>query len=383
MDEKQLMKSELDRVSMAKSALMLDSPFFATLSLRLKTVADLTCPHCMGTDGVRLVINPTLTAELPKEEIVGVICHEDMHVATGHPFRMEQRKPFKWNMAADYAINPIVLDAGFKLPKGVLLKEEFRNQCAEWIYDRLPDKNGDDGDKDWNYGGIIQPTGESGEKLSPSEMQSMEMKWQLAVRQAAQIAKSQGRLPGGLEQFLDDLLDPVVPWKEVLARFLLTNARNDYTWRKPNSRYTQFGLYLPTLESPSLPTVVWLIDSSGSRDDEQLRSDLAEAASVLRTYQTTLIIIQVDAAVQKVDTIATEDIADLKFFKVKGRGGTDFRPGFEWLTENGIEPCCAIYMTDGECNSFPEPPDFPVLWGLTSNPYHWYPPFGESIQIRD
>ena len=39
---------------------------------------------------------------------------------------------------------------------------------------------------------------------------------------------------------------------------------------------------------------------------------------------------------------------------LKGRGGTDFRPGFEWLDEQGIQPAVCLYFTDMECSSYPE-----------------------------
>ena len=41
---------------------------------------------------------------------------------------------------------------------------------------------------------------------------------------------------------------------------------------------------------------------------------------------------------------------------LKGRGGTDFRPGFAWLAEQGLQrPSCCLYFTDMECDSYPDP----------------------------
>jgi len=37
-------------------------------------------------------------------------------------------------------------------------------------------------------------------------------------------------------------------------------------------------------------------------------------------------------------------------------------PPFKWVEENGIEPKCLVYLTDLCCNSFPQAPDYPVLW---------------------
>ena len=53
----------------------------------------------------------------------------------------------------------------------------------------------------------------------------------------------------------------------------------------------------------------------------------------------------------------------------KGRGGTDFRPGFEWLAEQGIRPGVCLYFTDMECSRYPEAePSFSVVWVNWSDP---------------
>jgi predicted metal-dependent peptidase len=44
-------------------------------------------------------------------------------------------------------------------------------------------------------------------------------------------------------------------------------------------------------------------------------------------------------------------------------------------------PSCVIYFTDGYCDSFPEPPDYPTLWILTDKA-NFQPPFGEVIHIE-
>jgi len=62
----------------------------------------------------------------------------------------------------------------------------------------------------------------------------------------------------------------------------------------------------------------------------------------------------------------------------RGGGGTDFRPVFAWVDENHIQPVCLIYLTDLCCYSYPEPPDYPVLWVTDSRRTA---PFGETVRI--
>ena len=47
--------------------------------------------------------------------------------------RRGNRNPARWNMACDYSINPIPLDAGLTLPKDVLIDNRFRGLSAERI----------------------------------------------------------------------------------------------------------------------------------------------------------------------------------------------------------------------------------------------------------
>ena len=67
--------------------------------------------------------------------------------------------------------------------------------------------------------------------------------------------------------------------------------------------------------------------------------------------------LQVDTALRD----AADDLPDE--IALKGRGGTDFRPGFEWLDEQGIQPTVCLYFTDMECCSYPETePSFSTIW---------------------
>jgi predicted metal-dependent peptidase len=76
---------------------------------------------------------------------------------------------------------------------------------------------------------------------------------------------------------------------------------------------------------------------------------------------------------------------DAPVFKPAGGGGTDFRPVFEKVAEEGLEPACLIFMTD--CmGTFPEePPPYPVLWLSTIRPEElsegYTPPFGELLYL--
>ena len=96
----------------------------------------------------------------------------------------------------------------------------------------------------------------------------------------------------------------------------------------------------------------------------------------------TVVVLQVDAALQDVATYSASDLPVET--ALKGRGGTDFRPGFAWLEEQGIQPGVCLYLTDMECNRYPEAePQFPVTWcNWGAPPDDWNrEPWGERIDF--
>ena len=145
-------------------------------------------------------------------------------------------------------------------------------------------------------------------------------------------------------------------------------ARSDYSWSFPNRRFIDGGLYLPSIRSEGIDAIAVIIDTSGSLPAQTHADFWAEVREVATEIQPeSVIILQVDAALQDVAEYAACDLPDE--IVIKGRGGTDFRPGFEWLDEHGIQPSVCLYLTDMLCSSYPDTePHFPVIWANYSNP---------------
>jgi predicted metal-dependent peptidase len=131
------------RIQKARTALLLDHPFFGTLLFRLGARARSSIAT-MATDGVSLYFNPEFVDSLSSAELIGVLAHETMHPALQHHTRRGGREPKRWNMACDYAINPLLVDAGLTLPKNVLLDDRFCGMSAERIYNLLEDEEEND-----------------------------------------------------------------------------------------------------------------------------------------------------------------------------------------------------------------------------------------------
>jgi predicted metal-dependent peptidase len=387
------------RLSAARAALVMDHPFFGALSLRMNLVEETKGrTRTMMTDGRSIFYSRGYVRGCSDVELVGVLAHEVMHPALLHHTRRGKRDPSLWNDAADYAINPILIEAGFTLPGKPLVDPSYEGMTAEQIYDALNQPSGSEdnedkedsragsdssgkADADGNEDGDGTQAGQGdladrpGAVVDAPDPAQQEAEWQVALKQAAQVAQMMGQLPAGIAQAVEGV-KPRIGWKAILRRFVQQVASADYSWRMPNRRYIAGGLYLPEIRSESMPPIVVVVDSSGSTLSV-LPVFKAELQSIVEECQPeATIVIMADAMVQRVDRFERGDPIE---FNVEGLGGTDFRPAFEHIDREQLDPACLIYLTDGDGWYPDEPPDYPTLWAITSAGTH--APWGETVHV--
>ena len=218
---------------------------------------------------------------------------------------------------------------------------------------------------------------------TPLDVAAEEQAWDEAMHQAVSLAKAQGSRPRRIEETLRDAHRSRLDWRVLLRQYLVSAARDDYRWSVPNRRFIDAGLYLPSMHCEGIDTLAVLIDTSDSLDTDTLArfwTELRAVAGELRPD--TLVVVQVDTEVQDAAVYHFGDLPEE--LTAKGRGGTDFRPGFAWLDREGITPDCCLYLTDMECDRYPEsPPPYPVLWCNwgPAPPEHLREPWGERIDL--
>ncbi len=430
------------KVIRARASLVLDHPFFGHLALRMKLKEDSTCDTAWS-DGRTLAYNPFYVNMLPGDKLKGLMGHVVMHPACRHHLRRNGREAGMWNMACDYAINWILLEAGLNLPDGYLDDPALRGKTADDIYLHLkterdrqraddqkrtvekqsmeageevdaPEITDQDnrmrregeskkGDADSMEAETFESDspdeeretldqgdpGRSGEvRDAPSaeedaggmgEETAEESQWRINLAQAASRARSMGDLPAGLARMIASLLSPKLNWRELLHRFIQASARCDYAWMPPNRRYIHQNLYLPAMRSTDLPEVVVAVDTSGSVSAHELDQFAAELSAILETCAETVHLLYCDTRVARARTVQRQDLPLI--LDPIGGGGTDFRPAYDWVAQQGIHPLCMIYLTDLACNRFPPAPPYPVLWACTGEE-STSPPFGECISIN-
>ena len=218
---------------------------------------------------------------------------------------------------------------------------------------------------------------------APLDVTAEEQAWDEAMHQALNIARAEGKVPGQIEETIRSAHASTLDWRTLLRRYMTDATRSDYSWSLPNRRFIDSGLYLPSIHSEGIETIAVIVDTSGSLPAATLAAfwaELREVAAEIRPES--VVVLQVDAAVRDAAEYAPDDLPDE--IALKGRGGTDFRPGFEWLDAQGIQPGVCLYFTDMGCSDYPESePAYPTVWvNYSTPPSDWNrEPWGERIDI--
>ena len=421
------------RVSDCVTGLLRKQPFFGSLVLRLPLRADPT-RKTLASDGHEIRYSPKWVAETDAHLIETAMARVVMACVLKHHTRRNERDPERWQTASQLVTHALLRDAGFTLPPDARVWEDV---SVEQAYDRLADPgdggntsraaeaasagaagqppatgNGDESrdpsDPDDGERSPQGPDGASGAPPShdpsgtgevmdadsregqgsgssdlPVDTAAEEQAWDEAMHQALNIARAEGKVPGCVEETVRNAHSSTLDWRALLRRYMTDATRRDYSWSAPNRRLIDSGLYLPSIRSGGIDTIAVIIDTSGSVPARTLAGFWAELREIVAEIRPERVfVLQVDAALQDAAEYGPDDLPEE--IALKGRGGTDFRPGFEWLDEQGIQPGVCLYFTDLQCSSYPEAePRFPTIW------VNWNPappkrnpePWGDRIDI--
>ena len=158
-----------DKLAAARTKLILDKPFLGALVLRLPLVEAGAWCRTTGTDARKLYYNPQWIDTLTTAEVQFALAHEALHCALGHFARRGHRVQRKWDLACDFAINPLLIDEGLKPPLGSQVLDLYRGMAAEEIYPCIDDSqdtdtldqhiyDGDDGGQGENVVFLLKKT---------------------------------------------------------------------------------------------------------------------------------------------------------------------------------------------------------------------------------
>ncbi|GAA0899609.1 VWA-like domain-containing protein [Virgisporangium ochraceum] len=369
-----------------------DRPYLASALFALSVVESADVPT-MAVDGAwRCYVNAGFVDRIPVPQLAGVWIHEVAHLLRDHHGRAErlptvdQRDRARVNIAQDCEINDDLVRDRLSLPPGHVTPATFDQpdgKLFEWYLPHIPPSPECPRCGSGAYGGAepwdLAPT--AGSRVSPAEAQAIRRYTAEAVRA---YERSRGTIPAGWKRWADDILEPTVDWRQVLAgsvrqAIAWASGAVDYTYRRPSRRSAaQTRVVLPSMQRPS-PTVAIVVDTSGSMSDDDLGAALAEVADVPREVGVRgnrVTVLSCDAAVGAVRRIARAEDLELV-----GGGGTDMRVGIAAALAQPVRPHVVIALTDGHTPWPDEPPAARVVAGLIGATPPEPPGWIESVRI--
>lgn len=384
----------LDRVKLlaARYQAATSRPYLASALYSLTIVAS-SGASTMGVDRHwRCYVSPTFVDETPVSELAGVWIHEVAHLLRDHHGRAGrlpadiQRDRQRVNVAQDCEINDDLLADGLELPAGRVEPKHFGLPDGGLFEDYLPHVPPQSGldcgsgaharPADWEIDSTKEPGG-----VSVVEAEALRRNTVEAVRTHL---RNRGTVPAGWQRWADQVLQPVIDWRRVLAGAVReavawATGSVDYTYRRPSRRTGAVrGVVLPSLRRP-LPAVAVVVDTSGSMDEDDMATVLAEVSGVLREVGVAgnrIAVLACDADVHAVSRVSSAQQVVLV-----GGGGTDLRVGIDSALALPERPGVVIVLTDGGTPWPDEQPSSRLVAVLTGVAAPSPPAWVETVRI--
>ncbi len=399
----------------ARTQLILDTPFLGNLVLRLPlVVADNWC-KTSATDAKNFYYNAAFIAKLTPEQTKFILIHEALHCALTHFARRGHRSKHRWDLACDFAINPLLVAEGFKPPPNAVIFRQYEGMLAEEIYPLIDDKldvepldqhlyndNPSDDSRYKNTGLNEQdlqqkPTDKSQSKpassnnknttttLAPKpkalkldEIKELATQWQRHLASSAQLAKQANKLSEHWGKMVDFFIQPQLSWRVLLAQYLSMSAHDDFSYYR-TSRRELANAILPSLRSEHIYIAV-AIDNSGSISLADIDQFISEINQIKANLSAEVLLFACDDKLTENSPWHYFAWQDLVFPASLGGGkGTNFIPVFDYLnrTDNTID--VLVYFTDAK-GIFPKiEPHYSTIWLVKGKEAV---PWGRRIQLQ-
>ena len=396
---------------------------FLEPAIRMLTESPSKCmrnrSYGMGTDGKNLYYNPEYVLRAYQKEkgfVSRMYLHLVVHGIFRHFFVNPQIEQRKWDLACDMATEYIIeswkldfadISAGAdekreldRIRKNVgLMNAEkiygYLKKTKESEIDRLEKIFRRDDHSFWypetkNRNDVIQV--KSGQVNQNREVMFSNQKLEELWKQAAKkiqvdletFMKSRSGETGDFLVNLKLANRKKQDYSAFLRKFTRLGERMKINDEEFDYNFYTYGMQLygnmPLIEPLEykdvrvVKTFVTVIDTSGSVEEEKLRRFLEKTYQILKSGQKSkdrvnFHLIQCDALVQKDVKITSEKELEqvMEDLTLYGRGGTDFRPAFEYIEElrkngeltnlNGM-----LYFTDGMGVYPRKKPEYPVAF---------------------
>ncbi|MCI8528952.1 MAG: hypothetical protein HFH82_07355 [Lachnospiraceae bacterium] len=399
MEETKISKLACQVMGIARDDILIHLRFFD------RALAGLVCKErqrtaCFATDGSTCFYDPVFVLQCYQENpklVTRSYLHMLLHCIFFHSFRYDRLKQDEWDLAADIAVENVILELGVTgtvleeddtaARKLKILQEDVGALTAERIYRYLVKNPISDREKEewrrlfvrdvhslWKPAEEISMTKEQWEKIS--------QRVKADLKSFTKAKADAGSLLKNLEEATKDRYD----YGEILRRFMVMGEEMGINDDEFDYVYYTYGLEqygnLPLIEpleykeSHKVKEFVIAIDTSASCRGEIVKAFLNKTYSILKStenffHRINVHVIQCDHKVQSDTKITSEEEFDafLQHGKLTGFGATDFRPVFDYvnllLEQREFENLKGlIYFTDGY-GIYPERmPEYQVIFAF-------------------
>lgn len=356
-----------------------------------------------STDGRVLYYDPVSvlrTYSESKEKLTRIYLHLVLHCVFCHPFIGPDADSRLWDLACDIASESVICeldlpctrsdDDGRRRDMLRKIRRETGFLTAEKIYSAL--RKGELGSVDtvenleqlfmsdehsaW-YSDDVQPpavqTVLSGEPQPEIDEMSTESEWKEIAGQIEMeietFAKVRGKFASSLVQNLRAVNRERYDYTGFLRKFAAVNETVKVSDDEFDYIYYNYGLQhyhkMPLIEpleyreDSRIKDFVIAIDTSGSVAGEEVQTFLQKTYNILKSRESfhnriNVHIVQCDAQIQSDEVITSSEDFDryLETMEIRGLGGTDFRPVFDYVDRLLKEGAFGdlkglIYFTDG------------------------------------
>jgi len=224
-------------------------------------------------------------------------------------------------------------------------------------------------------------------------------KLEQTLREAQMIVqqKSQGTGAGLIDRLVNEFLNPKIHWSRYVRRYIQPREE-EHCFTSPNPYYSYRGDIAPILNDIPLPGetkrggklegVVFVLDTSGSISDKEAAQYIAEMQGLMREFPDTY------AMYMSCDWECTEPVdlqtvdgstIDIKSIRLKGGGGTSFKPPFEFFerpeNRRKYDVKLLIYFTDGYGEFPTKKPPYPVIFCVSTERIKDVPQWAVAVQL--
>jgi predicted metal-dependent peptidase len=376
----------IDKIIVARVALLLRHPFFGNMATRLKIEEGGEWLPTAATDGRHIYFNRKFFEKLSTKQVEFVIAHEILHNVFDHMLRVEGRDKNIWNIAADYCVNgQLVRDkiGDHNIPDIKIFHDSVHyGKSAEQVYDEIYDKMDEkqlqalgqllDEHIDWSKEGKDgQP------KYTKEQLKEIRDEIREATVAAAQAAGA-GNVPASIQRMIKEFTEPKMNWREILRQQIQSTIKDDFSFLRPNRKGWHLNAILPGQQFQETIDICVSIDMSGSISNEQAKDFLSEIKGIMQEYKDFKIKLWCfDTKVYNEQDYDGYSMEEFDEYEPMGGGGTSFEVNWNYMKKHDINPKKFIMFTDGyPCGTWGDE-DYCDTVFIIHGDNSIIPPFGE------